>query len=589
MEDDSMKLAELVIENYRGIGSTEVRVKIDDIIVLIGKNNVGKTTILSAYEAFASTGAALSLRDFHNEDESKKPKITGVFVNVTKEELAEKWIHDDETLGYKNCIKAQYQWASPNMKGEKYAFNPETQEFEKGGLGGIDSILTSRIPTPLKISPLDDPLSLEKKILEILTEAIKKSTKKDNSKVVQLLDNIKRLAEDVQKEIEEDLNASCAMVSAEMVKVFPEASIIRIEPQAGKIEPEKLIGGSSFIRLGNSEQHLAPLSNHGTGLQRTFLWSALKMLAETGRHKVQTKAVGVGTQKILLLEEPEAFLHPSAIRSAMDSLYAIAEHADWQIMISSHSPNFINLTKDHTTIIRIEKNEATQHEIHTFSTDEVGFTVDDRENLKMLNFCNPYFNEFFFSSTVLLVEGETEVTVVKSLMEIEEVTKDCVHVINCLGKANIVTISKILNHFKMNYSILHDSDSPKVRRDGKHIVNSMWTINRKINEEVELGRKKGLNIKTFVSVPNFEGEYFDGKTGSSKPFGAWKIFTGEENTAVKKFAQILHRITGTQSDCTVEYKNTDDLIQRVQTYITYKGLYGDLLWQLEEDEEVICI
>ncbi|MGN7761629.1 hypothetical protein [Paenibacillus sp. 22594] len=100
------------------------------------------------------------------------------------------------------------------------------KEFEKGGLGGIDSILTKRIPTPLKISPLDDPLSLEKKILEILTEAIKKSTKKDNSKVVQLLDNIKQLAEDVQKEIEEDLNASCAMVSAEMVKVFPEASII---------------------------------------------------------------------------------------------------------------------------------------------------------------------------------------------------------------------------------------------------------------------------------------------------------------------------------------------------------------------------
>ncbi|MGN7761628.1 AAA family ATPase [Paenibacillus sp. 22594] len=124
-----MKLAELVIENYRGIGSTEVRVKIDDIIVLTGKNNVGKTTILSAYEAFASTGAALSLRDFHNEDESKKPKITGVFVNVTKEELAEKWIHDDETLGYKNCIKAQYQWASPNTKGEKYAFNPETQRI----------------------------------------------------------------------------------------------------------------------------------------------------------------------------------------------------------------------------------------------------------------------------------------------------------------------------------------------------------------------------------------------------------------------------------------------------------------------------
>lgn len=99
--------------------------------------------------------------------------------------------------------------------------------------------------------------------------------------------DIKKLAEDVQTEISEELNRSCTMVSAEITKVFPEASIIQIDPQAGKIEPDKLIGSGSFIRLGSSEQHLAPLSNHGTGLQRTFLWSALKMLAETGRHQVK--------------------------------------------------------------------------------------------------------------------------------------------------------------------------------------------------------------------------------------------------------------------------------------------------------------
>lgn len=584
-----MKLAELIIENFRGIGPEGIKVKIDNIIVLIGKNNVGKSTVISAYEAFSSTGAPLKLKDFYNEDINNKPMITGIFTNVIEGELAKKWIHDDEELGYTDCIKVQYRWSSPDARGEKFSYNPATGQYEKGGMGGFDSILTSKIPTPLKISPLDDPHELEKKILEILIDAIKQNTKKDNSKVQELLNDIRKLAEDVQIEISEELNNSCSMVSEEMVKVFPEATIIQIDPQSSKIEPDKLIGSGSFIRLGSSEQHLAPLSNHGTGLQRTFLWSALKMLAETGRHQVKKKPVGAGTKKILLLEEPEAFLHPSAIRSAMESLYTIAENADWQIMITTHSPVFIDLTKDHTTIIRIEKNHDTNHAVNTFSTDDAKFTPDDRENLKMLNFCNPYFNEFFFASNNLLVEGETEVTVVKSLMQTDKIRKYSVHVINCLGKANIVTVSKILNHFKVNYSVLHDADSPKVRRDGKYIINSMWTINKKISDEIEIGRKNGLNIKSFVSIPNFEGEYFEGKVDSSKPFGAWRIFTEEGNGAIEKFVKIINRITDQETSCDVEYCSLIDFTKKVTEYITEKGLNSDQLWKITDENITVAV
>ncbi|MBT2285174.1 AAA family ATPase [Paenibacillus polymyxa] len=235
-----MKLAELIIENFRGIGSEGVRVKIDNIIVLIGKNNVGKTTVLSAYEAFAS-GSALQLKDFFNEDIENKPIVTGIFVDVSEEDrIAKKWVHNDSELGYENCIKAQYRWSAPNESGVKYSFDPEKGDYEKGGLGGFDSILSSKIPTPLKISPLDKPQDLEKKILEILIDAIKQNTKKDNSRVQQLLGDIRKLAEDVQSEISEELTESCSMVSNEMMKVFPEATIIQIDPQASKLNLKSL-------------------------------------------------------------------------------------------------------------------------------------------------------------------------------------------------------------------------------------------------------------------------------------------------------------------------------------------------------------
>jgi putative ATP-dependent endonuclease of OLD family len=44
-----------------------------------------------------------------------------------------------------------------------------------------------------------------------------------------------------------------------------------------------------------------------------------------------------------------------AIANARDVLYSLPENNNWQIMIATHSPNFIDLSKDHTTVIRVEK------------------------------------------------------------------------------------------------------------------------------------------------------------------------------------------------------------------------------------------
>ncbi len=46
---------------------------------------------------------------------------------------------------------------------------------------------------------------------------------------------------------------------------------------------------------------------------------------------------------------------PLAIANARDVLYSLPENNNWQIMIATHSPNFIDLSKDHTTVIRVEK------------------------------------------------------------------------------------------------------------------------------------------------------------------------------------------------------------------------------------------
>lgn len=128
-----MKLSALIVQNYKCIGNTPCVVKIDNIVILIGQNNSGKSTVLDAYEAFASSGKELDEHDFHNGEVTLPVKITGVFSEITKEDedvIGSKWKYTDEQFG--ECIKVRWVWIAPNKKGQKESYCPETNAFIPG-------------------------------------------------------------------------------------------------------------------------------------------------------------------------------------------------------------------------------------------------------------------------------------------------------------------------------------------------------------------------------------------------------------------------------------------------------------------------
>jgi hypothetical protein len=59
----------------------------------------------------------------------------------------------------------------------------------------------------------------------------------------------------------------------------------------------------------------------------------------------------------------------------------------------------------------------------------------------------------------------------------------------------------MLRHFKVSFSVLHDSDTP-YRRDGA--ANSAWRANADILEEVAAARTAGLRVVHRICVPVFE-------------------------------------------------------------------------------------
>lgn len=515
-----MKLIELQIKNLGCIDENGITIKIDDIVVLIGPNNVGKTTSIRAYEMFANSGTILKIDDFYQNNENNPVEIAGVFGEITnedKQQIGEKWIYKNNDK--QDVIKYKWRWEKSGVKGEKYSWCDKEGKWEKGGMGGWDSKIASCIPVPLKINPFDDSIQLENKIVELLTSAVKENVKNDQSKVAKLLDQVNDLANEVKKQIAEELNKTTSRLQKNLNEVFPEHNV-DIAPQADKIEVDKILATGTHLNVAGNDGKYYPLANQGSGLQRAFLWSAIEALADTGKMKSGRSTIESEKPKMLLVEEPESFLHPPAVRLAREALYKIAELDNWQVMITTHSPIFIDVSKPHTTIIRVEKNEGATK---IFSTEKAQFSDKERERLQMIRNCHPTINEIFFANKVILVEGDTE------QVTFSQVKEERVTIINCRGKANIPMFEKILNHFGVEYIAVHDLDTPKSKRDGKFIKNSMWTINEKIIEEAN----KGLNGKVIVNIPDFERQFFGYLQSGDKPYNAILELQKEERRNVR--------------------------------------------------------
>lgn len=560
-----MRLAGLLVRNYKRIGATTCGIRIDEIVVLVGRNNSGKSTILDAYEAFASGGKELDESHFHDGITTEPIEITGVFNSILPEDedvIGKKWTHDDGDYG--TCIKVRWVWSKPGQKGQKQSFNPTIGTFENGGVGGWDSLIQSRIPQPVRIRPTDPVDATQTKIVGMLKDYVKSSLKADASSTKAAFDQIELLAKKVFDDSKASFDDVAQRITANVSRVFP-GTTIEVVPRSKDAIDEKLIAADSYLRIGTQGSSTTPLLLQGTGLQRALLWSALSVMSEAPAKKTQ-KLVG-DVQRILLIDEPEAFLHPPTVRNARESLYDFAlNNPEWQVIATTHSPIFIDLSKDHTTIIRVDPNSAEQHFV---ATDLISFDGDERKHLNMVRACNPVVNEFFFYENIVLVEGPTEHLVVKHVAEKLALE---VHVIDCMGKGNVPLFARVLNHFKMPYIAIHDSDTPKFKRKGVMVASGTWSLNKKIRDTAQLA---GLG-QVFTQFPHFEGQFLDEELTGGKVDRVLDVLSApdspEYKAVVASYSGLLNR------DGSVFTTLEDAFEKRRAAYVNEKELHADPYW-----------
>lgn len=537
------RLVKLVIKNFRCIGTTPVSIDLDDIVVLVGPNNVGKSSVLKAYEVIMSEGSAagnLTIDDFPSGkvDPNALPEIelqTIVYDNSPGRE----WMEQTET-GEK-LVRERWRWPAPgapvrrgyNTQEKRWATDEDKEKVPWGAAG----VANSRRPQPHRVDAFASPEDQAGEIVALLMTAIKDRVKthqvdsKTNkeSDFAALLSGIATLQKKIVAESQGQINAVQTELSGYIGRVFPGHCVVfDAKPEDDLDKALNLFKANPQLLMGPEDGYLSTIGRQGSGARRTLLWTAIRLLAESGAKK---KADTGQRPHVLLLDEPEICLHPSAVREACELLYGLPSSTDnWQVMVTTHSPCFVDFARDHTSIVRVERRTDGQIAGTTiFRPTRAQFDGGDRERLKLLNLCDPYVAEFFFGGRTIIVEGDTEYTAFMHVIGLSPQKYEGVHVVRARGKATIVSLCKILNQFGAPYAVLHDSDRPTYHKDGKDHANPAWTLNESIRLE---SGKATSQTRLIASVPNFEGAYLGEEVKADKPYNVLGNLKSDSKTAI---------------------------------------------------------
>ena len=527
-----MKLAKLKIQNFRGLkGENNIIDFIDsNIIFLIGQNNVGKSTYLRAYEFFTNSSQKAATEDFYNHNLNNSIIIEGWFIkdddDIDDDDLKGKGKEKDaewisKWVGTDGFIKIKKEWKESNKTFEKFTFSPTSNDWVVNGFGGFDTLFSKYAPTPIAISAMEDQSSLEEKVNKLIQEDFIKKVK-DNYAIEyeKLINGIKDLqskitgSEDVEK-LNEELNTHFQKVFADLT----------LKIQASKDENIKLEDAfkkNHTVIVERTARKETFLQN-GHGVIRQALFNFLTFLKKDTSDAKK--------QYLILFEEPEVFLHPKIAFKLRESLYELADDSPYQILCATHSPLMIDISKPHSSLIRVVKEQNETTATFQVGKDIFGKDEEQKERIQMINRFNPHICEAFYADKVLLVEGDTETIVYRDLLK-RFYPNEEIFVLNTGSKNNIPFFQEILTKFQINHFVIHDSDVEKVTdKDGKERTNSAWTLNQNIWDKIELANqlKTGLS-RRYVHFTNFETAHgIILSNGKDKPLKAYQFVKEVKN------------------------------------------------------------
>ncbi len=438
-----MRLKSVSIKGFRPF-KEEITVPIDDLTVFIGRNDVGKSSILDAVGIFFECDAVKIDNKDSNVHSDGIVEITCEFddlpQNVVLDANALTSFADEYLLtrGGTLKIKKRYDLSGSRVKTDVFicAYHPTRDKYDDL-LSLTNAQLKERLKelnvpsqqvdlrsnpamrkaiwdacSDLQMGEIEIPVNKEdaKRIWEQVSKllpvyALFRSDRQSQDTDNEVQDPMKLAVEAAIAEVQEELNKITEIVrqKAQQIAENTHKQLQRIDSKlASELRPDFRSNPkwSGVFSLTLNTENGIPLNKRGSGVRRLVLLSFFRAEAERRRNEQSRYRI------IYAIEEPETSQHPANQRLLLDALQELSREEGCQVLLTTHSPGlasllpleslrYVSRTENDCILIKWGKEDIYQRIV-----DSLGIIPDTRVQV------------------LLCVEGPTDVENLKTLSHI---------------------------------------------------------------------------------------------------------------------------------------------------------------------------
>lgn len=504
-----MYIEKFIIKNFRGIKDITLSFN-KGLNVLIGENNAGKTAIIDALRVCLSYGNQrreiyISQSDFHidkNTISDEKSDIefhlhfhidileeTGWFndlLSVGEEGLQDLQLHFRYSLDENDRVKYKVwggtnegQAIAPEVLFLIYHVHLDALRDSEQYLKPIRGNRLGQLYANIQIDP-DHETDQEKK--RELAKKVREAVDND-------VDWVTHVAKGKEK-INEHLKETSFTDKQQEVDIsFLPFDFNKL---VNNLKIQIPIYSNDLLEEDPAKQKHFELYQNGLGYNN-LIYTATVLGDLKQRKELQKE-----TYVALLIEEPEAHLHPQLQNLFFNYLNKLDTEQGFQIFISSHSPT-ITAKSNLKSVIVLQNQE---NKIHALSLTKSGLT--DTNHKYLHKFLDVTKSQLFFSNGAILVEGISEALLMPVCSRIVgdeyDIDKAGIELVNLNGVAfshfaNLFNNDDENKNLKIRCSLITDDDTAGENEE----------ITSRARIASELARK---NLKVFLAERTFEFELF---------------------------------------------------------------------------------